>query len=101
MSFKMKGLFVFVGFLGLSGCGTISTGEISERVKQIQEYTKLVCSFVPTVGTVAGILSKGKSDSTVKIAEDICLAVTTAPLADGKDRVPRVQGVKIKGNFVK
>lgn len=99
----MKKLLL-IGCLALAGCGTtgsISTTDISDRAKQIQDYTKTFCKFVPTIGTIAAILSKGASASIIGVATDICTAVTTAPLADGGPRVPRVNGVAIKGKWVR
>lgn len=91
--------------LGLAGCGTTgglpSTADISARAKQIQEYTRLACSFVPTIATIASIIGKGGSQLT--IAQDICAAVTTMPLAEGpgRPRRPRVNNVPIHGRFVR
>lgn len=94
-----------ISCLVLAGCGTTSVEQVSERAKEIQNYTKLFCSFVPTIGTIANILSTGASAPAVMIATDICTAVTTAPLADGPGRVPKVtynnKTVVIKGRFVK
>jgi len=92
-----------VATLLLAGCATTpTTGQISEKVKQIQDYTRLACSFVPTIGTVANILSSGAAAPAITIANDICIAVTTAPLADGPRRgPPHVRGVIIKGRFVR
>lgn len=99
----MKKLVLLLA-LALGGCATglPSTEDISARAKQIQSYTKLACSFVPTVATIAAIVSKGGSAGITEIASDICTAVTTAPLADGPgDRIPRVKGVVVKGKFVR
>lgn len=79
-----------------------TTGDISAKAKEIQNYTRLACSFVPTLGTVANILSSGAAAPAIIIANDICAAVTTAPLADGPRRGgARVYGVAIEGKFVK
>lgn len=97
----MKKLLL-VGMVALAGCTTpVSVADVTARAKEIQNYTKLFCSFVPTIGTIASILSQGAAAPAVAIAQDICLAVTTAPLADGGARVPRVRGVAIKGSFVR
>jgi hypothetical protein len=91
---------VLLGALALAGCATPgSVGEVSTRAKEIQELTRTICRFVPTIGTIASILSAG-SAPVIAIANDICLAVTTAPLADGPGRIPKVRGVVIKGRFV-
>lgn len=97
--------FVALLAVGLSGCATMggtSPENISAKAKEIQRYTQLVCSFVPTIATVANIISSSSAPITT-IAQDICSAVTTAPLADGRGKRidPQVNGVKIKGKFVK
>lgn len=94
---------ILLSALALGGCGTVTPGTISDRAKEIQGYTKLACSFVPTVATVAAILTRGGSAGTAQIAQDICAAVTTAPLAEGPGKRPRptVNGVVIRGSFVK
>lgn len=99
-----KGILIGALALGLGGCatgGVPSPGQITEGAKQIQQYTRLFCSFVPTVATVAAILSSGTSAPFSIIAQDICAAVTSVPLADGPRRQPRAYGVAIKGSFVK
>lgn len=85
----------------LSACATGSGTE--DKIKEIQRYARLTCSFVPTVETVAKILAGGTLiDTTSSVATAICSAVTTAPLADGPgDRVPWVNGVVVKGKFVR
>lgn len=86
---------------GCAGSSVPSTDTITTRAKQIQSYTKLACSFIPTIATVAAILSKGASSSVASVATDICNAITTAPLADGGGRLAYVNGVRIHGQFVK
>lgn len=92
--------------LGVAACSTVpTTGDITARAKEIQGYTKLACSFIPTVSTIAAILSSGASIPVTQIASDICSAVTTAPLADGGPRQAKVmynnKVVVVKGSFVK
>lgn len=97
-----KLVVIGITYLSLGGCATpTSVEDISARAKQIQEYTRIACRFVPTIGTIANILSSGIATPAVAIANDICTAVTTAPLADGPGRIPKVNGVVIKGSFVK
>lgn len=84
----------------LAGC--ITPGEVSDRAKEIQTYTRTICKFVPTLESVAKIISGGTLGSVTSIASDICLAVTTAPLADGPgDKRPYVNGVLVEGRFVR
>lgn len=100
----MKRLIVVVAFL-LAGCATTSVDQVQTKAKEIQNYVRLACSFVPTIGTIANILSTGTTAPVTAIASDICTAVTTAPLADGPGRIPKVtynnKTVVIKGSFVK
>jgi hypothetical protein len=89
----------------LGACATAV--DVDAKIKDVQGYTKTACSFVPSVATVAKILAVGLGGSSVvntaaDIADAVCTAVTTAPLADGPgDRIPRVNGVEIKGYRVK
>lgn len=87
----MKKLLI-LGMLALAGCAGVptSSADISAKAKEIQGYTKLACSFVPTIGTIANILSSGTSIPLMVIASDICAAITTTPLADGGPRVPKL-----------
>lgn len=105
--------FVLLLCLGLGACSSVpggtagvpTTTQISDTAKTIQTYTKLACSFIPTVATIASILSSGASAGAAAIASDICAAVTTAPLADGGPRTPKLtynnRTTVIKGAFVK
>lgn len=102
----MKAIMVGALCLGLGGCvssvGQLLPNDITSRAKEIQTYTKAICAFVPTISTVAALITQGTSLTVTGIASDICTAVTTAPLADGPgDRKPRVGKVLIKGKFVK
>lgn len=104
----MKCLASVVGVsLLLASCATVppgSTADVGARARQIQEYTRLACKFVPTIATIANILSTGASAPLTVIAQDICLAVTTAPLADGGARAAKVvyngRVIQIKGKYV-
>lgn len=97
----MKALIGIGLALALGGCASLpSTGDLTARAKQIQEYTRLACSFVPTVQTIASIINKGAGDA-LSVANDICVAVTTAPLAEGGKRRIVARGVRVRGNFVR
>jgi hypothetical protein len=87
--------------LALAGC---QTADVESKISAVQSGTRIACKFVPTVATVAKILAAGNPlvDSAKGVADAICNAVTTAPLADGPgDRTPRVNGVVVKGQFVR
>ncbi len=105
----MRSLIGLTFAIALAGCATGTNGvptttQISETAKQIQTYTRTICSFVPTIATIVGIINAGAGQS-LGIANDICAAVTTAPLADGpnpdKRNVASVGNVVISGRFVR
>lgn len=98
----MKKLFTIAFALALSGC--VTAEQVEGKIDQVRSYTKIGCAFVPTVATVAKILAAGNPliDTAKGVADAICTSVTTAPLADGPgDRIPRVNGIVVKGQFVK
>jgi len=91
--------------LALTGCATPGGGgvtptQISDTARQIQQYTRTFCSFVPTIQTIVSIVNRGAGDA-LSVATDICAAVTTAPLAEGGTRRIAVRGVPIRGTFVR
>ena len=113
----MKRLLVIGLCFGLAGCAggvnlpaipgtapintTTTGGTVSSTAQKIQSYTRLACNFVPTISTIANILSGGSAMPFTAIAQGICDAVTTAPLADGGPRQAKYNGVVIRGKFVK
>lgn len=109
----MKRFFLAIvaaGALALAGCnaadvaGQINSGSkaVNDKVETVRGIAKQVCAYVPTVATVISIFNSGFGGDAAMVANAICNAVTTAPLADGPgDRVPRVNGVVIKGKFVR
>lgn len=101
----MKKLLL-AGALALS-LGACATSNIDEQIVQVQQQTRAICAFVPTVTTVAKIIASltGGVDAINLIgtaAQGICTAVTTQPLAEGPGkRQPEAFGVKIEGHFVR
>ncbi len=91
---------LLLGTLALAGCASIPS---QGGIKDIQSAAASICKFVPTAQTVANILlsSNMAVASTLAVATAICSAVTTAPLADGGPRQAKVNGVVIRGRFVK
>lgn len=97
--------------LGLVGCQTAQdvatsittvTQTTAQKVKSVQGYATQICSYVPLASSVVNIFSSGYSSDVSTVANAICDAVTSIPLADGPgDHKPRVNGVVIKGSFVK
>lgn len=101
---KIITAFAVAGSVLLSGCGTtggLPTNEqINTTVAQVQSLTQTICAFVPTVSTIANILSGGASVSISEIANGICAAVTAKSLRRGGPR-PNYKGVPIRGRFVR
>lgn len=115
----MKKLLL-LGMLALAGCAggnalppsgpgilspLVSSGVITEetraKAQRVQATTKALCQFIPTIGSIAAIFSAGIGEGVGIVASGICNAVTTAPLADGGTRRAYMNGVEIKGKFVK
>lgn len=91
--------------MSLAACdtaGTVKTiNDIGAKVAQVQSYATQLCSYLPTAATVVGIFNSGFAGDVAAVGSAICNAVTTRPLAEGPgDRVPRVNGVVVKGRFV-
>lgn len=105
--------FILIGALSLllSGCITAqdlatdittSTQAVSQKVKAAQGYAVTLCGYLPVAASVIGIFNSGYSSSVSAVGTAICNAVTSIPLADGPgDGKARVNGVVIKGTFVK
>lgn len=97
--------------LAMAGCVTaqdlatdISTvaQTTKDKITSVQSYALQVCKFVPTAATVVSIFSSGYGSSVAAVANAICNAVTTVPLADGPgDHKPRVNGIIVRGAFVR
>lgn len=88
--------------VALAGC------DPQVETKKVQGATVSACQYLPTAETVANIAKSFYSpaipyvDTASSIADKICGAVTNIPLADGPgDHLPRVNGVVVKGKFVK
>ncbi len=104
----MKKALLAVGLcVALAGCQTAAEtaqqiDAASQKVKEVQAYAARVCAYVPTAATVVSIFNSGFGEGVAAIGGAICNAVTTRPLADGPgDRTPRVNGVVIRGRWVK
>lgn len=78
-----------------------STQTAKDKVASVQSYATQLCRFIPTAGTVISIFNSGFANDVATVANAICNAVTTNPLADGPgDRLPRVNGIVVKGKRV-
>ncbi len=98
---------VLVLALGLAGCAT-TPGSVANPsgIKDVQNAAVAICKFLPAAKFVSDLLLSGNviASSATSIAAQICQAVTTNPLADGpgaKNYVPHVNGVRVRGTFVK
>lgn len=81
---------------------TTTTATIKEKAVVAQDYATKICGYLPTIASVISIFNSGFSVDAAVVGGAICNAVTNIPLADGPgDHLPRVNGVVIKGKFVK
>ena len=100
--------------LGVSACATTGTGIDPAFIAQVQQLTQQVCSFVPTVSTVASIVAAlfgaGPAVGAVtEVAQSICSAVTTKSgrygLSHGSHKAvfhaPNGTLVPVEGYFVR
>lgn len=111
---------IILGTLALAGCAgssalppnvpgilspLVDTGVITEqtrvKARQVQAKTKEYCQYIPTLASLASLFSAGVGGAAGVIGAAVCDAVTTAPLADGGTRRAYLNGVEIKGKFVK
>lgn len=97
----MKKLLAIAVALALSACQTTDTNSV---ITQVQQTAIKVCSFVPTVETVASILALNNPllKSAGDIANAICSAVgpKLAPRASSPGVGPSVGGILIKGDRI-
>lgn len=94
---------IMSGALWLSGCATTGTGPtIDDLVAQIRQETAKICGFLPLATTVAEILAAGNPAllAASSVASAICQAVTSPGAARGS-RLPTVNGVAIRGQFLR
>ncbi len=89
--------------LALGGCmttGQTSLG-LSPKVEETLKAVQTFCRFAPTVSSVIKLVNKYSAvTSALTIADDICLAVSSIPLAEGGSRKIKVRGVVIKGRKI-
>jgi len=90
----------------LSGCATTGTGSPAALIEQVRQAAVAACGFLPTVETVAGIISAGNPIiiTASGIANAICAAAAAVPptlQARRKAAPPMVNGVVIHGRFVR
>lgn len=111
-------IFALIGSYALAGCTSAPPGDgitrpnitgpsltqpggVTDAIKQVQTTATQICSFQPTVNTVASLLNFvgvpyiGMASD---IAQQICSAVTAKSARRGG---ARLHGVKIRGKFVR
>lgn len=98
--------------IGLAACNktasdiattiTTSVQDTKTKVKSVQNYTVSLCSYLPAVASITALFNSNYSQNVAIVGTAICNAVTSIPLADGPgDRKPRVNGIVIKGKFLR
>lgn len=103
--------FLLIGALTLGGCATTGgTVDINATIAAVQSATVAACKFLPTVSTVASLLTTGNAivQTVDVLAAAICQAVAPAAVSANlraKLRAPGptpivVNGVIIHGKFV-
>ena len=81
---------------------TDATATVKEKAAAAQGYATQICAYLPTITSVVAIFNSGFASDARTVGNAVCNAVTTLPLADGPgDRKPRVNGVLVKGKFVR
>jgi hypothetical protein len=85
----------------VAACDPVTTKQqVVDKVKEVQSWTSLGCSFVPTVATIASLFQANAGASVSTIGGMICSAVGSVVLADGPGKVaPVVSGVRVHGKF--
>jgi hypothetical protein len=106
----MRIIFALLTAALLTGCVTTgSTPTPAQKqtaagyVAQVQATARRICGFVPLARTVTGLFIAG-TGGVFDIAQAICSAVTNNPMTEGPRggrTVPRVNGVRIEGRFVR
>lgn len=111
-----KIITAIIASLSIAGCASFPNGtplpapggtDPGAIVTQVQTIAQQACRFVPTAETVIGLISTFTGTSPFataasQIADAICAAVNRAGVSrSGKRIVPRVNGVSIRGRFVR
>lgn len=102
--------------LSIVGCTTMPPGipfpvlpgggDPGAIVTQVQTTAQQICRFVPTAETILGVIGTFTTvpfaGLATQAADAICAAVNRAGVSRGGKRiVPRVNGIAIKGKFVR
>ena len=93
--------FAVVACAALSLAACITAQDIQSKVKQVQDYTTLACSFVPTIGTVTALFNAAAGATINSVGSAVCAAVAINPLSDGPTVLkPSINGVPIHGTYL-
>lgn len=91
--------------LGLGGCATAqlqqNTADVVAKAKIVQAKVVQYCQFAPALASVTKLISATIGNDVEFLANEICNAATSIPLADGGTRKIIVRGVEIKGHRVR
>lgn len=98
-----------IAALTLAGCaGSVGTtptlpGTPAPQPSKVKTAILQGCGYVATIESIAAIISASPFvPAAGAVADAVCNAVTTLPLADGPgDRKARVNGVVVDGYFAK
>ena len=102
---QLKSVVLAAAAIGISGC--TSTGTVDQtKIDQVQQLAVIACGFLPTVETVANLISPGVAAVPSAIAQAICDAVRPTMAAAGRPRMGApgatyVGKVKVEGQFVR
>ena len=101
-------LVVGASVMVLSGCSTLSALGVSQAtIDEIQQASTDICGFLPTIETIAAILTGGSALVPSQVADLICKAVvpgSPTAMASKARTVPpgtMVGKVKVEGKFVR
>jgi hypothetical protein len=98
---KFLATTLLAGSLTLGGCATTDTGWPTIDVEQVRLVAVQICGFLPVADTVVEIIGLGNPllSSASAVAAAICDSVTRPGAARGV--IPHVNGVPVRGRFVK
>jgi hypothetical protein len=97
--------------LSLGGCAALqefggkveaAAPQINAVVSQVAAGTRRLCGFEPIAATIVGAITGGAAAGPLEVANLICNAITSQPLAAaaGKHKIPVavvVRGVRVEG----
>jgi predicted small secreted protein len=100
---KMSITLAVLGSLALAGCSTVIPP--GNGVSEVEKAVERICGFIPAVGVIAALINIGGFGSYLDLATRICAAVTgPAPRSVGRSgarAIPRLNGVELKGRFIR